>query len=34
MDVSLRTRAKQLAREIASQARTAEDLNGLIRLMM
>ena len=27
-------RAEQLAGEIASQARTAEDLNGLMRLMM
>ena len=34
MDVSLRTRAEQLAGEIASQARTAEDLNDLMRLMM
>jgi putative transposase len=34
MDVSLRSRAEQLASEIASQARTAEDLNGLMRLMM
>ena len=34
MDVSLRTRAEQLASEIAGQARTAEDLNGLMRLMM
>jgi len=34
MDGSLRTRAEQLASEIASQARTAEDLNGLMRLMM
>src|SRR6266404_315643 len=34
MDVSLRTRAEQLASEIASQAKTAEDLNGLMRLMM
>lgn len=34
MDVSLRSRAEQLASEIASQARTAEDLNGLLRLMM
>ena len=34
MDASLRSRAEQLASEIASQARTAEDLNGLMRLMM
>ncbi len=34
MDDSLRTRAEQLASEIAGQARTAEDLNGLMRLMM
>src|SRR5271154_6674768 len=34
MDVSLRTRAEQLASEIAGQAKTAEDLNGLMRLMM
>jgi len=34
MDVSLRARAEQLANEFASQARTAEDLNGLMRLMM
>ena len=34
MDVSLRSRAKQLAGEISSQARTAEDLNDVMRLMM
>lgn len=34
MDASLRSRAEQLASEIASQARTADDLNGLMRLMM
>ena len=34
MDDSLRTRAEQLASEIAGQAKTAEDLNGLMRLMM
>jgi len=34
MDASLRSRAEQLASEMASQARTAEDLNGLMRLMM
>jgi transposase-like protein len=34
MDASLRTRAEQLAHEIASQATTAEDLNGLLGQMM
>jgi transposase-like protein len=34
MDASLEKRAEQLATEFASQARTAEDLNGLMRLMM
>jgi len=34
MDASLHKRSEQLATEFASQARTAEDLNGLIRLMM
>ena len=34
MDASLRTRAEQLAHEIASQATTAEDLNGLLRQMI
>jgi len=34
MDASLRSRAEQLAGEIAGQAKTAEDLNGLMRLMM
>src|SRR4051812_43213769 len=34
MDASLQKRAKQLATEFASQAQTAEDLNGLMRLMM
>jgi putative transposase len=34
MDASLYKRAEQLAKEFAGQARTAEDLNGLIRLMM
>jgi putative transposase len=34
MDASLRSRAEQLANEMASQARTAEDLNGLMRLML
>lgn len=34
MDVSLQARAEQLATEFASEAKTAEDLNGLMRLMM
>lgn len=34
MDASWQKRAEQLATEFASQARTAEDLNGLMRLMM
>ena len=34
MDASLRSKAEQLASEIASQAKTVEDLNGLMRLMM
>ena len=34
MDASVRSRAEQLASEMASQARTVEDLNGLMRLMM
>jgi len=34
MDASLRTRAEQLAHEMAGEAKTAEDLNGLMRLMM
>jgi len=34
MDASLRSRAAELANEIASEARTAEDLNDLMRLMM
>ncbi|MHB0960787.1 MAG: IS256 family transposase [Pirellulaceae bacterium] len=34
MDDSLRSKAELLAGEIASQARTAEDLNSLMRLMM
>jgi putative transposase len=34
MDASLQSRAEQLASEFAGQARTAEDLNGLMRLMM
>ena len=31
MDASLPSKAKPLASEIVSQARTAEDLNGLMR---
>jgi putative transposase len=34
MDASLRTRAEQLASEIAGQSESVEDLNHLIRLMM
>lgn len=34
MDASLRLRAEQLASEMAGQATTIEDLNGLLRLMM
>jgi putative transposase len=34
MDVAFRAQAEQLASEFASQARTAEDLNNLMRLMM
>src|SRR5260221_11827082 len=34
MDASFRLRAEQLATEFANQAKTAEDLNGLMRLMM
>ncbi len=34
MDAALRSRAEDLAGEIATQARTAEDLNELMRLMM
>jgi putative transposase len=34
MDEALRSRAKVLAGEIAGQARTIEDVNGLMRLMM
>src|SRR3989304_6289341 len=34
MDDLIRVRAGQLASEIAGQAKTAEDLNGLMRLMM
>jgi putative transposase len=34
MDACLQARAEQLATEFAGEARTAEDLNGLMRLMM
>lgn len=34
MDASLQSRAEQLASEFASQASTAAELNGLLRLMM
>lgn len=34
MDASLQQRAEQLASEFASQARTAEELNGLMQMMM
>ncbi len=34
MDASLRSRAEQLAGEMAGQVTTIEDLNGLMRLMM
>jgi putative transposase len=34
MDAALRSRAERLAGEIAGQAKTAEDLNGLMRSMM
>ena len=34
MDAILQARAEQLAKEFANQHHTAEDLNGLIRLMM
>ena len=34
MDASLHDKAEQLASEIAGEAKTAEDLNGLMRLMM
>ena len=34
MDASLRSRAEQLANEFAGQAESAEDLNGMIRLMV
>ena len=34
MDASLQARAEQLASEFAGQATTAEELNGLMRLML
>ncbi len=34
MDASLQSRAEQLASEMAGQATTIEDVNGLMRLMM
>jgi putative transposase len=34
MDANLTSKAEQLAREIASQAKTLDDLNGLLKLMM
>jgi transposase-like protein len=34
MDASLRSKAEQLASEMACEARTIEDLNGLMQLMM
>jgi transposase-like protein len=34
MDASLQSRAEQLASDFACQARTAEDLSGLVRLMV
>jgi putative transposase len=34
MDASLKARAEQLATEFAGQAKTADDLNGLVRLMV
>ena len=34
MDASLQTRAEQLAREIAGEATTVDDLNNVLRLMM
>jgi|GWRWMinimDraft_15_1066023.scaffolds.fasta_scaffold08009_1 putative transposase len=34
MDAALQSRAEQLASDFASQATTAEDLNGLMRLML
>ena len=34
MDAILTGKAEQLAREIASQAKTLDELNGLLKLMM
>jgi hypothetical protein len=34
MDVILTGKAEQLSREIASQAKTLDELNGLLKLMM
>ena len=34
MDATLQARAEQLAREIAGQSNTADDLNGMMRMMM
>lgn len=34
MDATIQARAEQLASEMANQAKTIEDLNGLMRLMM
>lgn len=34
MDASLQQRAEQLAKQFAGEARTAEELNGFMRLMM
>jgi hypothetical protein len=34
MDAILTNKAEQLAREIASEAKTLEDLNGLMKVMM
>ena len=34
MDANLQLKAEQLASEIASQARTLDDLNGLFRSLM
>ena len=34
MDASLKLKAEQLAGEIASQAQTLDDLNGLLRTLM
>ena len=34
MDATLKTQAEKLAREMATQASTVDDLNGLLRTMM